>query len=181
MSNAITRKRIAKKYREALANDIDILGAAAENDINIFGDSTETAAKVTSYITPLASGVSEMLNKNAEEAKAKAKTEQQKQLIDAAQKLRTDAENAKIDALGEPVDPTKPMGPAHVTAAKAEAAARAAEIKAGLMSPGIPGSIPSSGSSNYFTAKNVAIGAGVLLAGFVGYKIVTRHHGAVRR
>jgi len=165
MSDAVDRVR-ARKMRDELER--------------VLGDEA-TAKAVGSGVSTGVNAITELWAKQEADKTAKAKAATDKANQDAATAARQAAEIAKIEAMSE----KDPAGDLHTKAAQLDAKARLLEQKAGVLSVntglatqgGMPQAKP---SSTVFTPTNIAIGVGVLVAGFVGYKLFTHNSSAPR-
>ena len=156
--------------------------AAYDEPLDVFVEG-ETSDDVSKYL-PLASGaltevVSDQLKKKEAEKREKAlKSSEGYKAQQAAVDAQKQAAMLQADAITE----TDLNGPKHKAAAAAVLAAQAAAARAayfatpGAAAPGsgfMPGGSPGIEAPSMFNTKNLLIAGGVVLAGLVGWKVLS--------
>ncbi len=152
----------------------DLVNSPMEGDVEIYGDFTSGDMGTVAALAQVASEIASKELKKKEDAAAEKKMKESEpyKMQQAAQQAQQKAAFAQADALTE----ADPNGPKHRLAAQLAADAQAAQMKAMYLAsstPGMGGAMVPAGykpSQSIFTAKNVAIGLGVLGAvGLVVY------------
>jgi hypothetical protein len=127
-------------------------------------------------------------DKAAADAQAKKADDADKAAAEARNKATSAANDARLAALKAQQE-KEPYGPLHLEAQKAadvaamrDSEARNLEAKAAALHPGASSQFSlsetkasKSSLAGMFSVRNVAIGLGVLVAGVVGYKLITRN------
>lgn len=153
----------------------DLCESPMEGDDVFYGDFTSADMGTVAALAQVASEIASKELKKKEDAATEKKMKEGEpyKMQQAAQQAQQKAAFAQADALTE----ADPNGPKHRLAAQLAADAQAAQMKAMYMAsstPGMGGGLVPAGykppAPSVFTAKNVAIGLGVLGAvGLVVY------------
>ena len=168
MGRTLDRFRMANKAKlQAISNYGDV--AFYGDDVAIYGDDVEDAQKYAGLLAMAAQAGGEI-------ASGQLKSKAIKEAKTARSKATVDAQAAALEK--------DPKGPLHQAAEKSEAAAKAAEAKVARFQTPTEAAAATAAATTptaptFFTTRNVLIGVGVLVAGFVGYKLLsggTRGH-----